>query len=188
MVEMKMKIKLFLVVLFAVLFIDACTNKSQPSIGSTAPGIEGYITKIENQKILVVSPKAQDFSSTGGLKEFYDAVWISNIPKDIKVGQKVQAWFEGAVAASYPGLAMANKIIITPSDKPVNAKLSEEQAIQQALINQEISNIAVPVIKEVKFDSNSGIWTIRIIDGILTETEAKEHIVQIPDKIIRINH
>jgi hypothetical protein len=57
-------------------------------------------------------------SSTGGVKEFFDAVWISNIPQDVKVGQKVQVWFEGAVATSYPGQAMTNKISILPSNEP----------------------------------------------------------------------
>jgi hypothetical protein len=177
-----MKIMLCLVALFAVYFTNACTNKSQPSIGSTTPDIEGYITKAENQRILVVNPKAQDFSSTGGVKVFFDAVWVSNIPKDVKVGQKVRVWYKGAVATSYPGQAMANKISILPSDKPVNAKQSEEQVIQQALITQEMSDIRVPVIKEVKFNSITGTWTIRILDGMISEKETKERIVQIPDK------
>jgi hypothetical protein len=178
-----MKIMLCLMMLFLVFFTNACTNKSQPLTASTTPDIEGYITKAENQRILVVSPKAKDFSPTGGLKEFYDAVWVSNIPKDVKIGQKVQVWFEGAVAASYPGQAMANKISNLSSEKPFNAKLSEEQVIQQTLISQENSNIKVPVIKDVKFDSNTGAWAIRIKDGMLPEKESKEHILQIPDKI-----
>lgn len=146
------------------------------------PNIEGYVTKVENQRILVVSPKQQDFSATGGVKEFYSAVWVSNVPKDIKVGQQVQVWFQGLVLSSYPGQAMADKISFKPNDYPHNASLSEEQVVHQAIRNLKYADIKIFVLKEVKYDESTDNWVIRFKDGMLNSYQDQEHILQIADK------
>jgi hypothetical protein len=72
---------------------------------SSAGDLEGYVTKKEDKRILVVSIIKKDLSSLGGIKEYYEADWVSKAPQEIEVGQKVQIWFEGAIATSYPGQA-----------------------------------------------------------------------------------
>jgi hypothetical protein len=146
------------------------------------PSLEGYITKVENQRVLVVSSKQQDFSATGGVKEFYKAVWVSNVPQEVKVGQQVQVWFQEGVLDSYPGQAMADKISFKPNDHPNNASLSEEQVVQQAISNQKYADIKIFVLKEVKYDESTDDWVVRFKEGMLNSYQDQEHILQIPDK------
>src|SRR5690554_5936266 len=63
----------------------------------------GYIMDIDSGgRILVVDPVAQDFSNTGGVDEFYNAIWFSDAPQEVELGERVEVWFD-AVAESYPG-------------------------------------------------------------------------------------
>ncbi|WP_376769544.1 DUF3221 domain-containing protein [Paenibacillus plantarum] len=144
------------------------------------PSIQGYITKVENNRILVVSSKPKNYSSTGGVKEFYDAVWVSNVPNEVKVGQQVQVWFQGGVLTSYPGQARSAKISFITSEKPINATLLEEQVVEQAINTQAYADITIFVIKEVKYDESADKWQIRFKNGKLN-TEEQEQIIEIPD-------
>jgi len=150
------------------LFLSGCKSNSKP-------GIEGYVIKKEDRGMLVVASVPKDFSSTGGLKEFYNAIWFSNAPKKVQVGQRVQVWFD-LVMESYPGQAKATKISILPSKKPKGANLTEAAAIRKALESPEISPQSVPAIKKGTYDHKSDVWNIVIIQS---ETEIK---VQIEDK------
>lgn len=166
----------------STIFIDQPSDVpySSRNLALGIPNLEGYITKVENQRILVVSSNPKDFSSTGGVKEFYDAVWVTNVPKDVKVGQQVQVWFQGGVAlTSYPGQARSDKISFKTIEKPIKATLSEEQIINQAV--NEYVNIKIFVIKEVKYDEVTDKWQIRFKDGILDTSQGRDYIVQITD-------
>jgi hypothetical protein len=72
--------------------------------------------KLRIKEPLVVSSIKREINQTK--KEFYDAIWVSNIPSDIEVGQNVQVWFEGAIAASFPGQGMVSKVTISKIQKP----------------------------------------------------------------------
>lgn len=54
------------------------------------PGMTGYVVKKEGGRILVVDSNPQDFSSTGGVEEFYNAIWFSKTPMSIEVGLQVR--------------------------------------------------------------------------------------------------
>lgn len=145
-----------------------------------APSLVGYITKHENQRALVVSPISREINQTR--KEFYDAIWVSNMPQDVEVGQYVHVWLEGAIATSYPGQGKASKVTITKIQKPEKAILSQDEVIRKALLNKDISSINNFVINEVVYDENSDVWTIRYKSAIITDSLIEEHIIQVPDK------
>lgn len=144
----------FLLVLFLVLASAGC------SAADTAPGIEGYIVRKEDDSMLVVSSMPKDFSASGGMKSFYDAIWFSNAPEDVEVGQKVQVWYR-TVKESYPAQSSANKVRVLPGMKPNGADLSENQAILKALQSRNING--VPAIKQVDYDSGTDTWIITFI-------------------------
>ncbi|RAP76103.1 DUF3221 domain-containing protein [Paenibacillus montanisoli] len=147
---------------------------------SVNPELVGYITKIENQRALVVNPISREINETR--EEFYDAIWVSNIPPDIRVGQNVQVWFKGSIETSYPGQGGASKVTISEVQKPVKAILAQDEVIRKALMNKDILDINILVIKELKYDEKSEMWTIRYKSAAITDGVLEEHIIQIPDK------
>ncbi|MDQ0875883.1 hypothetical protein QFZ77_004542 [Paenibacillus sp. V4I3] len=182
-----MKKLCLLFLLIASLFLNACNNKVEPKQSplaetnkSSSAELVGYITKLENQRALVVSPISKEINQT--IKEFYDAIWVSNMPQDVEVGQYVNVWFEGALAASYPAGGKATKVNISKIYKPKKATLSQEEVIRKALINKDISSVKILVIKNVIYDEKSAVWTIRYKSAILTDGSIEEHSIQVPDK------
>ena len=79
-------------------------------------------------RILVVDPVAQDFSDTGGIEEFYNAIWFSNAPQEVEPGNKVEVWFD-IVAESYPGQSEALDIKIIQEEVPEGADLSPDLSL-----------------------------------------------------------
>lgn len=147
---------------------------------SVNPEFVGYVTKIENQRALVVNPISRKINETR--EEFYDAIWVSNMPPNIEVGQNVQVWFQGSIATSYPGQGGASKVTISEIQKPVKAILAQDEVIRKALMNKDIANISIIVIKEVKYEEESAMWTIRYKSADITDGVLEEHTIQIPDK------
>jgi hypothetical protein len=160
--------KKFLIIQLALLlfWLAGCTSHSEP-------GIEGYVVKKEQGRILVVDSNPEDYSSTGGLAEFYNAIWFSSAPGKVNVGDKVQVWYD-VVAESYPGQSEAEKVEILPGKKPKNADLAESEAIRKAL--DVLRQPEVPAIKSVKFNEQYDYWEILIKQG------EEETNVVIPDK------
>lgn len=182
-----MKKVFFLLVCITILFLNvACASttvhnqSTLPENQSQSPEFIGYVTKIENQRALVVSSISKEINQTR--KEFYDAVWVSNIPPDVKVGEIVHVWFEGELATSYPGQGKAAKVTISKIQKPEKATLSPDEVIRKALTNKEISNINILVIKEVNYDEESAVWTFRYKSAMITDGSLEERTIQIPDK------
>ncbi|WP_409340409.1 DUF3221 domain-containing protein [Paenibacillus sp. MBLB4367] len=182
-----MKKLCLLFILIASLFLNACSNKVESkqsplaeSNKSSSAELVGYITKLENQRALVVSPISREINQTR--KEFYDAIWVSNIPKDVEVGQYVNVWFEGAIATSYPAQGKASKVTITKIQKPEKAIMSQDEVIRKALLNKDISSINIFVINEVVYNEKSAVWTIRYKSAIITDSSIEEHSMQVPDK------
>ncbi|NOU72971.1 DUF3221 domain-containing protein [Paenibacillus sp. LMG 31458] len=176
-----------LFILIASLFLNACTNKVEPKqsplVGtnkSSSAELVGYITKLENQRALVVSPMSREINQTR--KEFYEAIWVSNMPQDVEVGQYVNVWFEGTIATSYPAQGKASKVTITKIQKPEKAILSQDEVIRKALLNKDISSINIFVINEVVYDEKSAVWTVRYKSAIITDSSIEEHSMQVPDK------
>lgn len=130
------------------------------------PGMIGYVMAKTGERILVVDPVAKDFSSTGGLSEFYNAIWFSNAPSNIEIGDKVKVWFD-FVAESYPGQSEVKHIEKIPGYKPAEANLSESQALYHALTSQDIGGI--PVVTSIKYDKETDKWHVEIKDVVSNE-------------------
>jgi hypothetical protein len=162
---MKSVIGFLLIFLFAGSLLG-CTpgkavedEKQQPPSGE--PGIVGYVMQKENERILVISQESRDFSANGGVKEYYDAIWFSNVPKDIKVGEKVKVWYD-FVRESYPGQSEVKDIEVVSSEKPKGAKLTEAEVLLMALTSQEVKVSDLLVVKEIEYDSQAARWNVEL--------------------------
>ena len=135
----------------------------EDSSPSDEPGIIGYVMDKEGGRILVVNSVAQDFSETGGISEYYDAIWFANAPEDIQVGEKVKVWYD-IVMDSYPAQSEAIHLEIITTPRPDGAELTETEALYQALTSQ-LMNIDNPIaVKNIWYDNDNDIWEIELKD------------------------
>lgn len=137
---------------------------TEPTIKDEAIGIKGYIVDQEDGSILVVSSEAKDYSGSGGNNEFYNAIWFTNAPKDVEIGQKVQVRYN-FVKESYPGQSKAEHVSVLSVPKPDQAYLTEAQAIRTALQDREVDQPSVPVVKAVSYNEQTDYWSIIIKQG-----------------------
>lgn len=164
----------FIFALILTISLIGCSGGKAPD---TEAGIMGYVMDKEKDRILAVSSDAQDFSSTGGVEEFYDAIWFSEAPKDIEIGDKVKVWFD-IVAESYPGQSKVEHIEVIPAEKPDGADLSDSEALHKALTSQSIDTNEVLAVKSIEFDSQSDSWNIKLKEVF----SGKIHEVKVEDK------
>ncbi|HYE66998.1 MAG TPA: YobA family protein [Anaerovoracaceae bacterium] len=177
-----MRRQAFLIVFLLISLFAGCgvdQPNGMPGAPDKEPGMTGYVMGKENERILVVDPVSQDFSSTGGVNEFYDAIWFSNIPEEIKEGDKVKVWFD-AVADSYPGQSEAIRIEVLPAPRPDGADLDESAAINKALHSGEITTSWPTVLKSIEYYKETDTWEIGIRETI--EEPAKTFHLQIKDE------
>jgi hypothetical protein len=153
----------FVLVLFLTLSLLGC---NQSNIGvdgkkspSEEPGIIGYVMNEENTGILVVSQVVQDFSATGGVEEFYNAIWFSNAPQDVEIGDKVKVWYD-EVLESYPGQSEAKHVEVISSQKPNGANLTESEALYKTLTSKEVNRTEVAVVKFIEYNKQTDKWNI----------------------------
>lgn len=128
-----------------------------------------YVMNKRDNNILLVSTKRQDFSATGGVNEFYDAIWLSNVTGNIEIGQKVQFEVDGVVLQSYPGQAQAKNVSVLIVPQPKKAKLTTEEALKRALLSDQVEENNVMVLKSIKFNVQSAEWQINLKDTIFEQ-------------------
>lgn len=161
---------------FMLFILSACSNETGNTDGGE-PGITGYVMDKEGRQILVVSTEAKDYSENGGIEEFYDAVWASEAPKDVLVGEQVKIWFDGGMDTSYPGQAAVGKLELMPSSSPEGATLSEAEALNRALSKTVLEN-EILTAQSISYNSDEDQWSI-----ILKNTDSyEEHTVKVEDK------
>lgn len=141
------------------------------------PNITGYIMATSEGSILVINTEPEDFSGTGGVEEFYDAVWVSNVTEPVDVGEQVNVWFEGGVNESYPAQAGMGELEIIDSRIPSGADLSEAEALRAAL-SQESLNAESLVVRSISYDDNGDEWVIELRDTHSYE----DYTIQIEDQ------
>ncbi|QGQ94115.1 DUF3221 domain-containing protein [Paenibacillus psychroresistens] len=137
----------------------------------------GYVVKRDEKRVLIVNNIAKDYGSTGGIKEYYDAVWVSGIAEKVELGQRVLVWFNGPIAESYPAQGQSDKVAILPSLKHDNAVLTEEEVIRKALASKEAANVQAFVVIAINFDEKSAAWTIRYKDGFISENAVEQELL-----------
>lgn len=145
--------------------------------GTQQPGFVGYVVKIEGGRILVVAPEARDFSATGGISHYYEAIWFSKVPSDIGIGMKVEVWAD-AIAESYPAQAAATRLAVIAELKPEGARLTPAEAIARAIESLPEQDTAFPVVAGAEYASSTASWTVDLVN------ESRDAIVpvQVEDK------
>ncbi|MGO4887630.1 YobA family protein [Anaerobacillus sp. MEB173] len=155
----------FLLILIMGISLLACNSAGDNQLDDElqgSPHLVGFITNKDDHRILVVSSEAQDFSSTGGVSEFYDAAWVSNVTEDVEIGMEVEVWFDGAVAESYPAQGSAKKINILPPIHPEGATLNKAEATKKALEQLANDQYDLMIVKNVTFNADSLVWELTI--------------------------
>jgi hypothetical protein len=165
---MKSKLLLIVIILFSAMLSgcagnltdsnDSIDNELQPSSEYMTKGY--YVMDKKDNKILVVSTERQNFSATGGMDEYYDAVWLSDAPEEIEIGQQVQFEIDGMMLQSYPGQARAKTVLATAIQDPEASELSVEEALRRALISGEVEGNKVLVVLSIRHFENSDSWEI----------------------------
>lgn len=159
-------------ILAAMLLLSACSTQAG---GRGEPGMTGYVVGKENGRILVVSEKSEDFSATGGLSEFYSAIWFSEAPDEVQVGDKVAIW-HGAVAESFPGQSKVERLTVINPEKPEGADLAQDEALRRALEAKSFGGDAA--VRSIRYDAAADMWQIEL-KGLLDE---QAETVQIEDR------
>lgn len=147
--------KRVLAVLMMVVFaagLAGCADVEEPF------GISGYVVKRDGDRVLVVDPVVKQYE-----KLFYDAVWVKTGDASIKVGQKVEVYFDGPILTSYPGQGAAERIIVMPQEKPAGARLTPEEAVAAALAGA--ADWQVPAVLEVKY-AEPGSWDVTLVEAL----------------------
>lgn len=177
-----MKKIFYLACILVILISSGCTEKNDLAKDLITLDVQGnFVTKIENDRILVINTIPQNFTSTGGVNEYYSATWLYNLPKnDVKVGQKIKYTTQGFTLGSYPGAVEGKSISILLIERPVSARMTVEEVIRKTI--DENTEIKVFVLKGITFDSSQQIWSIRFKEGFNFEKETKEFIHQVHDK------
>ncbi|MFE8696434.1 YobA family protein [Cytobacillus sp. FJAT-53684] len=157
------KISRFILFLLIGAVITGCNKENTSDQVVEEPHLSGYVTNKDENRILVVSPIAQDFSENGGVKEYYDAAWVGNVTIDVEIGGRVEVWFDGGVNESYPKQGSARKISVIPSESPNNAKMNESEAIKKAIEQfQLVDDQAFIKVKHVNYNKETSTWEIQI--------------------------
>lgn len=169
-----MKQKCFSVAISILLFILAACGNSTTNEQVEAD-IIGYVLGKTDESIFVVSKQAHDFSANDGVSEYYDAIWLSNAPKEIEIGKQVKVWYEGPVQESYPMGGTVGKLEVVSGTEHEGANWSEAEVIAKAIEKQsQREHIAV---RSVDFDRDSALWKIgfkELPDGDVYQIELSE--------------
>ena len=145
---------LMLLVLMALLV--GCNSKNE---NPDSQSMTGYVMDKEGERILIVDDDTQDFSSIGGVKEFYNAIWFSEAPSEIREGDFVEVWFD-MVAESFPGQS-AIKIEVVKQEKPKGADLTKSEALHKLLTSDEIKKDLYGV-SSIKYNEKEDTWNIAL--------------------------
>ncbi len=168
---MKKYISLICILLVAVGLV-ACNISAEKQNEHKKPDIFGYILDKSGQSIFVVSKDAEDFSDNDGVDEYYDAIWLSDAPKNLKIGQLVKVWYDGPIQESYPAGGKVGEIEVVTVANTKGAILKETEALKKAVeIRKPNGNLAV---RSIEFDKVEKTWEIEwkqipYGDGLTTE-------------------
>lgn len=158
------------------LLFTGCMGAPQAGEEDQYSSMVGYVMDVDSAgRILVVDPVAQDFSDTGGIEEFYNAIWFSNAPQEVEPGNKVEVWFD-IVAESYPGQSEALDIKIIQEEVPEGADLSPDQALNRLLTQEEVNRLVV--VKSIRYQKEQDQWMILLKEILFEDSEVLEYTVE----------
>lgn len=140
---------------------DYLTEEDEQILSDDTSGMTGYVMRRDADRILVVTQESADYSATGGISEFYSAIWFADVPENIQIGDKVEVWYD-IVLTSYPGQSSAIKVAVSDPIQPDGASLTEAEAIQKALDDEQIKNYEIYTFVSSEFNSAENSWTIHL--------------------------
>jgi len=144
-------------------------------------GFTGYVVDRKEDSILVVNPEYEDLSANGGDSLYYPAKWFSNVP-DTQLGTYVEVWTDGSPENEpYPGRARAESIAEYTAATPDGAKISEADAIRGGIYLSDGKEISLPVIEDVEFHADKGIWTVRMRDAMSADDNQAQIELEVRD-------
>jgi len=144
-------------------------------------GFTGYVVDRKEDSILVVNPVYEDLSANGGDSLYYPAKWFSNVP-DTQLGTYVEVWTDGSPENEpYPGRARAESIAEYTAATPDGAKISEADAIRGGIYLSDGKEISLPVIEDVEFHADKGIWTVRMRDAMSADDNQAQIELEVRD-------
>ncbi|MGX1828730.1 DUF3221 domain-containing protein [Paenibacillus taichungensis] len=145
-----------------------CNSVQTQANTPSEDGFTGYVVDRKDDSILVVDPAYKDFGANGGESRYYPAKWFSNAPNP-QIGSYVEVWTDGGPENEpYPGQARAETIDVSCPATPDGAHMSEADAIRAGLYSSDGEQVRIPVIENVDFDKDTGIWIIRMRDAMST--------------------
>ncbi|QKS72644.1 DUF3221 domain-containing protein [Paenalkalicoccus suaedae] len=153
----------YLLMLIGLIVLVGCTNDNDSTNNTSIeePYESGYITAQDGDRLLFVSSEAQDFSDTGGIEEFYSAIWFTPDDQDVQVGDFIHVSFS-VVETSYPGQGTLDQLEVVPRDQPEGANLTEAEAIRSALSELSDDDHWFYAVAETSFDPQSASWSITL--------------------------
>ncbi|MCG7383427.1 DUF3221 domain-containing protein [Paenibacillus sp. ACRRY] len=144
-------------------------------------GFTGYVVDRKEDSILVVNPEYEEIGTNGETSKFYPAKWFSNVP-DSQIGTYVEVWTDGGPENEpYPGRARAESIAEYAAATPDGAKISEADAIRGGIYLAVGKEISLPVIEDVEFHADKGIWTVRMRDAMSVDDNQAQIDLQVRD-------
>ncbi|MNI30392.1 hypothetical protein D3C73_842390 [compost metagenome] len=170
-------------ILLIMVVLNGCSGNNYNEVkgGDNTVDIKGsYITKIENDRILAVSNKMQDFSSSGGQEVYYDAVWLQGVKnKDLKVGQKIEFTTKGITLTTYPGSVEIDQLKVIKNTFP-ESKMSPDDVIRQVIDRNPSINVFV--VKDLQFDPIKKKWLISYLEGLKVNKDTEVIKTEIMDQ------
>ncbi|MEK3885008.1 DUF3221 domain-containing protein [Paenibacillus sp. PL2-23] len=126
-----------------------------------AEGFIGYLTKMDGDRILVVSSEPEELGSNRGLSDYYAAVWftIDDPPQPLQAGMKVKVQFD-QLRDSY-----AEHMDIYLHQKPKGAALDEDEAIRKAIATFELPEEQFAIVTNTAYNAESSIWLVSLLSA-----------------------
>jgi hypothetical protein len=154
------------IVLFLLMGVFMCVSGCSNNQTNTAEskelpqkddsGFVGYVTSWDEKgRALVISTNKRNLGQKD--KEYYTAIYFSNVPSSIKVGQKVSVEIDGLVLESMPAQSSAKSVKVFPSTIKKKTKLQEYEAVAKAMEQQSTT---FQVIKNVDYDGKTKEWKV----------------------------
>ncbi|PAF30698.1 DUF3221 domain-containing protein [Paenibacillus sp. 7516] len=172
--------------LLIILILTGCSQQVQKQ-GEQPPrtdaprekGFTGYVVDRKENSILVVDPEHKDIGTNGETSRYYPEKWFSNVP-DSQIGTYVEVWTDGSPEVEpYPG--RAESIAEYAAATPAGAKISEADAIRGGIYLSDGKEISLPVIENVEFHADKGIWTVRMRDAMSTDDNQAQIELEVQD-------
>lgn len=169
---MEVSSRIIVLMMLIILIVTGCSvqvqkeGKQPRTDAAREKGFTGYVVDRKENSILVVNPEYEEIGTNGKTSKYYPAKWFSNVP-DSQIGTYVEVWTDGGPENEpYPGRARAESIAEYAAATPDGAKISEADAIRGGIYLSDGEEISLPVIEDVEFHADTGIWTVRMRDAM----------------------